>query len=499
MSNAYSGNPLNVVVANPVAISTTSNSSGLVLVTTTGAHGMSTSDNVYIAGAVGVVPGFYTITVTGSNTFTLDGSTFTSGGSGGTALDFSLGPAYTYAADGEFGSIESIVSMIQTMGDRSQYLQNQAITDHNYFRGQFASLLASNWATPIAMTTIKGSAIGMAACCYEPKIGRWVVVTYDSTSSTCAAEAHETRDGIHWARIGGAASLGNNSIVSDIAADGVGNMLAVSQCYFATNENSGAVQFWNGSTWTTETVPATHTEYNYNRCTWFNGQWVIIGNYGNTALHSTIHPFSMYGAAASLALSASYNSGNQLDATHYTTNYAIAQSNAILIACQCVAATSQVHSSAYSYMRTTDGSTWTFQTIPSNTGHALLDVTYDNEFGMFVAIFNGGSTSEVFISTDAINWFAQTSIPAVCSSIVAAGVAWVAMVSAAAAGGIQGYFSKDQGGSWNPVWNLDATGIVGDPNPTIFIRQVAKARPDNSQIMLLGYTDLALSFVTAAP
>lgn len=60
------------------AISGTSNSAGLILVTTSSPHGYSTGDSVTVEHVNGTVEanGTWTVTVTGASTFTLDGSSF---------------------------------------------------------------------------------------------------------------------------------------------------------------------------------------------------------------------------------------------------------------------------------------------------------------------------------------------------------------------------------------------------------------------------------------
>lgn len=68
-------------------ISNTSNSSGLIKITTSGAHGLSTGNKVIVSGVLGTTEanGLSTITVTSTTEFTLDSSTYANAwaGSGG--------------------------------------------------------------------------------------------------------------------------------------------------------------------------------------------------------------------------------------------------------------------------------------------------------------------------------------------------------------------------------------------------------------------------------
>jgi len=66
-------------------ISNITNSSGLIKITTSGVHGLSTGDKVIVAAVSGTAEanGYWTVTVTSTTEFTLDSSAYTNAWSGG--------------------------------------------------------------------------------------------------------------------------------------------------------------------------------------------------------------------------------------------------------------------------------------------------------------------------------------------------------------------------------------------------------------------------------
>ncbi len=93
-----------VVVESTVAIAASptglTNSAGAYLVTTGAAHGYATGDEVYISGTTitAINDQFWTITVTGGTTFTLQGSSYTvDGGNGTSARVYTIASPYAYA------------------------------------------------------------------------------------------------------------------------------------------------------------------------------------------------------------------------------------------------------------------------------------------------------------------------------------------------------------------------------------------------------------------
>ena len=101
----YSGNPSNVLTLTATIGGVTSGPNSSV---STGDHGFTTGDQVYITGVLGIVgvnnsPGtFWTVTVTGLTTFTINnGSTIGTYSGGGTATDASPNPPVPLVSTGD--------------------------------------------------------------------------------------------------------------------------------------------------------------------------------------------------------------------------------------------------------------------------------------------------------------------------------------------------------------------------------------------------------------
>lgn len=201
MSTRYSGDPTNITTPLIRTITAAASAAGLIRLTTSVAHDFADNDRVYVYGVAGTTEanGYWTITVTGSTTFTLNGSTFTNAyTSGGKALDLSLSPAIQFPSDGEDGTAESILAALESLCDRTQYLTLRAgfgVPDDG-----FDSLDASQigGGDPIATTSVAFSAVNSVDFVTIPantlKAGDWLDVTIQGTLAlVTVATANITR------------------------------------------------------------------------------------------------------------------------------------------------------------------------------------------------------------------------------------------------------------------------------------------------------------------
>jgi hypothetical protein len=124
MTTHYTGDPANVTTPLVRAISAIANTTP-VQVTTSAPHLFSTADIVVLV-ATGIIDGGWTITVTGANTFTLNGSSASGTSSTGTAIDTSLTPNFQCPSNAELATVDSILAAVKTLADRSQFLNKTA-------------------------------------------------------------------------------------------------------------------------------------------------------------------------------------------------------------------------------------------------------------------------------------------------------------------------------------------------------------------------------------
>lgn len=137
MPQSYSGTPSNVTSESALAITAATNATPIAI-TTASPHRWSTGDQVVIANVAGNTAANsplsvfdpklhpWTITVTGSSTFTIDGSVGSGAyTSGGVAVNISLQPAFDEPLGGEAATTASILTAINALGDRSQYIEEQ--------------------------------------------------------------------------------------------------------------------------------------------------------------------------------------------------------------------------------------------------------------------------------------------------------------------------------------------------------------------------------------
>lgn len=121
MPSAYYGQSGNVVYPGSVNISSSTNASPIV-VTTASPHGLQTGDLADIRGhqVNTAANGVRTVTRTGANTFSINGSTGNGVGAGtGTVQPINYGSGYNIPSDGDARNAASANVAFQTLGDRS--------------------------------------------------------------------------------------------------------------------------------------------------------------------------------------------------------------------------------------------------------------------------------------------------------------------------------------------------------------------------------------------
>jgi hypothetical protein len=128
MSSIISGDGRNVTTPVTGAVAgAANNGSGLIRITTSAAHHFATGDNVLIQSVGGTTEanGRWTITVTDATHFDLIGSAFVHAyTSGGTVLNASLTPPFTVPSDGENATMNEVLTWIEALADRTQYLRS---------------------------------------------------------------------------------------------------------------------------------------------------------------------------------------------------------------------------------------------------------------------------------------------------------------------------------------------------------------------------------------
>lgn len=382
---------------------------------------------------------------------------------------------------------------VSWVGEYYNYNLNKVGKDTLALQQFTAGIQANNWRANITAVSILASS-STSAVCWDEANHRWVVATY---SSGTTLNIRATADGgSTWVSLGGTTPLGASrlDIIADISSDGAGNLLLVTTGTYHIPD--GAVWYWNGSSWTHET-PTLVSATTLFRCTYFNSTWVVFGKRSLTTSFDG-PTCALSGASNALTNSASWPNLLMEDTINGTA-MVLAQSSSVLICGQIQTGANQNNGGVYTYGRTTDGSTWTAQTIAgANTAWTLGDLSYDTGNAVFVAMFwDGGTTSKIFTSTDGISWTAVTSIPNVCQTLTCSGSTWVAVNATFTSGVASAYYSTDMGLTWRPCCNFTGSPTADVSPPTssgVVLPVVGKASP--YQIAVLGYTQLCLSFAT---
>jgi hypothetical protein len=200
MSTVLTGSAGNITTPLQASITALSNNgSGAVRATTASPHLFGTNDRVYVNTSPTI--GFFLITVIDATHFDLVNSTFVST-SVGYATDYGLTPQVQVPTDGDTFSaqLSGLLSCVQSILDRTQYLQQQAIVtkDPPPFYGsinlypQFQSTVgnqygASNW---------------------DPVNLKWLVTSINSGTQFQTVVSSRDIDGSNWPGIAGAGSIG---------------------------------------------------------------------------------------------------------------------------------------------------------------------------------------------------------------------------------------------------------------------------------------------------
>lgn len=175
MSEVITGDASQVSNSLQRVVSGATNASPIVITTST-SHLFATGDTVVVDSVGGntAANGEWLITVTGPSTFELDGSTGNgSYTSGGTAADVSLTPQFTAPEDGDLLDAASVRVAIDTLADRSQFLNlvsRGLNTRLEVAEGALSLLSALNF-------QIKTTSLGtLRGAGYDSYSGRWYVV-----------------------------------------------------------------------------------------------------------------------------------------------------------------------------------------------------------------------------------------------------------------------------------------------------------------------------------
>jgi hypothetical protein len=150
MSLTLTGTASNITTPLGVTITALSNNgSGAVRVTTSAPHLFGNGDSVTIA--TSPVSGTFTITVIDSTHFDLNGSTYISTATG-SATDNSLTPQILVPTDGDTFSqqLSGALSSVQSLCDRTQFLQNEIVT----IQGAPETLHAFQFKTGLSTSTV---------------------------------------------------------------------------------------------------------------------------------------------------------------------------------------------------------------------------------------------------------------------------------------------------------------------------------------------------------
>lgn len=181
MSTIYDGIPGNVVVQAALNILSSTNANP-IQVTVSGSlpADFATGVLVHIAGHASNTSanGQWAATVTGASTFTIPVAGVGVGGASGTVQPLNLTPSFADPSDGDNANAASIFGIVQTLGDRTQYL---AARTGQYKLAQKSIAYYSN---PLA-------SVGTPWCHIA------------AGGVTAATPAQMTSDGVAWAQVAG--------------------------------------------------------------------------------------------------------------------------------------------------------------------------------------------------------------------------------------------------------------------------------------------------------
>lgn len=153
MATTYTGVPTNVTTPHAATISSGTNATPVVI-TTAVPHLFGNGDTVRITGTgTALDTNTYVITVTGAQVFSLNGTTASGVISTGTATDQSLTPQFQIPSDGDDFDVGSINPALQTLADRTQYLQKQNLSQE----AEIATLTGRAYITARGATRINGN------------------------------------------------------------------------------------------------------------------------------------------------------------------------------------------------------------------------------------------------------------------------------------------------------------------------------------------------------
>ena len=203
MSLNQNGNKANIsapLLATITALS--NNGSGLIRCTTSAPHLFGPNDQVVVnILSPAETFGLFTINVIDSTHFDLQGSTYTTT-STGFAVDTSLTPTIQCPTDGDTFSLQlsGMLSAIQSLADRTQYLQSQMnpfgyqliYPFNKYVSGLPSwSAWASGTAGGASFAGVPGSSMGLPAGYYDNGPVRantrdWLVIGYDTSLITAS-------------------------------------------------------------------------------------------------------------------------------------------------------------------------------------------------------------------------------------------------------------------------------------------------------------------------
>ena len=191
MSSPYQGNAANVTQYSPSTITSATNASPIAI-TTSAAHNYATGDTVVISGVGGntAANGRFVITVTGSTTFTLNGSTGSGAyTSGGTAKDANLLPYASLPSNGDIITVDQMNAFLQNLADKVQFTALNLFTNRVVAINTFA--LTSNVGilntTPLAdvagftmsFAVVAGDQLSVDALAIYTASASGVIVTMD--------------------------------------------------------------------------------------------------------------------------------------------------------------------------------------------------------------------------------------------------------------------------------------------------------------------------------
>ena len=200
MSTILTGSSSNITTRLSASIvSLADNGSGVVRVATSTPHLFGQNDRTYINTSVTI--GFFDITVIDSTHFDLNGSSFV-GTAVGTAIDYSLTPQIQAPTDGDplSAQLSGLLSTVQSLCDRTQFLQKQANVTSNP-----PPFFGSVNLYPQFQSTV-GNEYGASA--YDPVAQKWLVTSTASGTGFQTVVTSRDIDGTDWPGILGVSGIG---------------------------------------------------------------------------------------------------------------------------------------------------------------------------------------------------------------------------------------------------------------------------------------------------